>query len=100
MHRDRFYTLSASCPDQVGIIARVSGFIARNGGWILESSFHADAIDGRYFMRIEIKADSLPFLHAEFRERFRAEVADMLAAASTAPPPRRQKLLDRLLDRG
>ena len=23
MHRDRFYTLSASCPDQVGIIARV-----------------------------------------------------------------------------
>ena len=32
MHRDRFYTLSASCPDQVGIIARVSGFIAGNGG--------------------------------------------------------------------
>ena len=25
MHRDRFYTLSASCPDQVGIIAKVSG---------------------------------------------------------------------------
>jgi formyltetrahydrofolate deformylase len=60
MHRDRFYTLTASCPDQVGIIARVSGFIAEHRGWILESSFHADAVDGRYFMRIEIKADSLP----------------------------------------
>ena len=59
MHRDRFYTLSASCPDQVGIIARVSGFIAGNGGWILESSFHSDVLTGRYFMRIEIKADSL-----------------------------------------
>src|SRR5574343_532877 len=68
MHRDRFYTLSASCPDQVGIIARVSGFIAGNGGWILESSFHADALTGRYFMRFEIKADSLPCLLAEFRE--------------------------------
>src|SRR5574343_330475 len=71
MHRDRFYTLSASCPDQVGIIARVSGFIAQHGGWILESSFHADALTGRYFMRLEIKADSLPFMLAELRERFR-----------------------------
>ena len=78
MHRDRFYTLSASCPDQVGIIARVSGFIAQHGGWLLESSFHADALTGRYFMRIEIKADSLPFLLAEFRERFRQEVAEPL----------------------
>ncbi|CAB1370322.1 formyltetrahydrofolate deformylase [Denitratisoma oestradiolicum] len=71
MHRDRFYTLSASCPDQVGIISRVTGFIAEHGGWILESSFHADDITGRYFMRLEIRADSLPFLLAEFRERFR-----------------------------
>ena len=57
MHRDRFYTLSASCPDQVGIIARVSGFIAEHGGWILESSFHADDLTGRYLIRIEINAD-------------------------------------------
>lgn len=78
MHRERFYTLSASCPDQVGIIAKVSGFIANQGGWILESSYHADDITGRYFMRIEIKADSLPFLLAEFRERFRREVAEPL----------------------
>ena len=78
MQRDRFFTLSASCPDQVGIIARVSGFIAGKGGWILESSFHADALTGRYFMRIEIKADTLPFLLAEFRERFATEVAEPL----------------------
>jgi formyltetrahydrofolate deformylase len=75
MHHDRFYTLSASCPDRVGIIARVSGFISEYGGWILESSFHADPAtedsDGRYFMRIEVKADSLPFSLSEFRERFR-----------------------------
>jgi formyltetrahydrofolate deformylase len=79
MHRDRFYTLSASCPDQVGIIAKVSGFIAGNGGWILESSFHSDVLTSRYFMRIEIKASSLPFLLAEFRERFRSEVAEPLS---------------------
>ncbi|MCK9284503.1 MAG: formyltetrahydrofolate deformylase [Rhodocyclaceae bacterium] len=77
MHRERFYTLSASCPDQVGIIARVTGFISGLGGWVLESSFHADALDGRYFMRIEIKAASIPFALAEFRERFRP-IADSL----------------------
>src|SRR5574343_1471471 len=75
MHKDRFYTLSASCPDQVGIIAPVSVFIAGNGACILESIFHSYFLTIRYFMRIEIKADSLPFLLAEFRERFRTEVA-------------------------
>jgi formyltetrahydrofolate deformylase len=81
MHRDRFYTLSASCPDRVGIIARVSGFISEHGGWILESSFHADPAtddsDGRYFMRIEVKADSLPFSLADFRENFRPIADDL-----------------------
>jgi formyltetrahydrofolate deformylase len=70
MHRDRFYTLAASCPDRTGIIARVTSFIAEHRGWILESSFHADDEAGRYFMRLEIKADSLPFMLTEFRQRF------------------------------
>ncbi|MDP1651862.1 MAG: formyltetrahydrofolate deformylase [Rhodocyclaceae bacterium] len=70
MHRDRFYTLAASCPDRTGIIARVTGFIAEHQGWILESSFHADDTEKRYFMRLEIKADSLPFMLTEFRQRF------------------------------
>jgi formyltetrahydrofolate deformylase len=71
MHRGRYYTLTASCPDRTGIIARVTGFFAEHKGWILESSFHADDESARYFMRIEIKADSLPFMLAELRERFR-----------------------------
>ncbi len=77
MHRERFFTLSASCPDQVGIIARVAGFIAEHGGWILESSYHADDMDGRYFMRIEVKASSLPFHLAEFRSRFAPLAAEL-----------------------
>ena len=76
MHRQRFFTLSASCPDRVGIVAKVSGFIAEHKGWILETSLHAEPPQegeavGRYFMRIEIRADSLPFHLAEFRDKFR-----------------------------
>lgn len=52
---DRFYTLNASCPDQVGIIAKVTAFFARHNGWIL--SFHFFSDNSRYFMRLEIKAD-------------------------------------------
>ncbi|MEC5398277.1 formyltetrahydrofolate deformylase [Uliginosibacterium sp. H1] len=70
MQTQRFYTLTASCPDRVGIVARVSNFIAEHGGWILETNLHAEHESRRYFMRIEVKADSLPFLLAEFRERF------------------------------
>ena len=77
MHRERFYTLAASCPDRSGIIAKVTGFFAEHQGWILESSFHADDEAGRYFMRLEIKADSLPFMLAELRERFKP-IADEL----------------------
>jgi formyltetrahydrofolate deformylase len=77
MHRDRFYTLAASCPDRVGIIARVTGFMAEHRGWLLESSFHADDAARRYFMRIEVKANSLPFMLAEFRERFRPIAAEL-----------------------
>ena len=76
MHRERYFTLSASCPDRVGIVAQVSGFIAEHRGWILETALHAEPPGdgetvGRYFMRIEIKAASLPFMLTEFRERFR-----------------------------
>ena len=82
MTTQRYFTFSASCPDGVGIIARVSGFIAEHKGWILESSYHSERPDdqgnaGRYFMRMEIKADSLPFDLAEFRERF-APIAEAL----------------------
>jgi formyltetrahydrofolate deformylase len=78
MHNEHFYTLTASCPDQVGIIARVSGFIAGQGGWILESSYHSDNNENRYFMRMEIRASSLACSAEEFRQKF-APLAASLA---------------------
>ncbi len=77
MHTQHFFTLLASCPDRIGIVAQVAGFIAEHQGWILETSHYADADTGRYFMRIDIKADSLPFHLAEFRRRF-TQIAEAL----------------------
>ena len=64
------YTLTLSCPDKVGIVAAVSGFFAQHGGWIVEASYHADTATGRFFMRQEILANTLPFDVTILREKF------------------------------
>lgn len=66
------YSLSLSCPDQVGIVAAVSGFLASHQGWITEANHHSDPEAQRFFMRQEVLADSLPFGIQEFRDRFAA----------------------------
>ncbi len=70
MSSTRRHTLTISCPDRAGIIAAVSGFIARYGGFIIEASYHTEPEAQQFFMRQEIRADSLPFDANEFRSRF------------------------------
>jgi formyltetrahydrofolate deformylase len=56
----RRYVLTVICPDRVGIVAAVTGLLARLGGSVLEAAQHGDLATGRFFLRIEIVADSLP----------------------------------------
>jgi formyltetrahydrofolate deformylase len=67
---NRHLILTISCPDRAGIIAAVSGFIAQHGGYIVETSYHTEQEAQRFFMRQEIRANSLPFDADEFRHRF------------------------------
>jgi len=70
MSSARRYTLTLTCPDRVGIVAAVSSLIAQHQGWIVEASHHADEPAKRFFLRQEIRADSLPFDVAALREKF------------------------------
>ncbi|WP_447895848.1 formyltetrahydrofolate deformylase [Vreelandella sp. GE22] len=65
-----YYRLVVSCPDQVGIVARVSSFIAQHGGSITEASQHSDLQTGRFFMRYEILADSIGMTAEALEEAF------------------------------
>ncbi|MAM88236.1 formyltetrahydrofolate deformylase [Allohahella sp. A8] len=58
---DRVFRLVIACPDQVGLVAKVSNFLANYNGWITEASHHSDPSIGWFFMRNEIRASSLPF---------------------------------------
>jgi formyltetrahydrofolate deformylase len=71
----RRLVLTITCPDRIGIVAAVTGFIAGLGGSVLEAAQHGDLDTGRFFLRIEVVADSLPIDAIEFRERF-VPVAD------------------------
>ncbi|KJK52799.1 formyltetrahydrofolate deformylase [Lentzea aerocolonigenes] len=79
---ERRYVITFGCPDRTGIIARISSFLADNGGWIVEAAYHTDPETGWFFTRQEVRADSLPFGVDELRTQF-AEVASGLGAQST-----------------
>ena len=64
------YRLVMACPDRVGIVAKVSTFLATYNGWLTEASHHADPVSGWFFMRNEVKASSLPFDLDSFKIAF------------------------------
>ena len=91
----RTLTLSFSCPDTSGIVAGVSAFVAGHQGWITEASQHTETELGRFFMRVEIRAESLDFRAEEFARRFAPVAAQfgMDWKVSDSAQPRRVVLL-------
>lgn len=83
--------LVGSCPDQVGIIARVASFIADHGGNITESNQYEDVRSKTFFMRYGIELLDTEMPASEFAITFRS-LADELRmewhVTDLAPKPR------------
>ncbi|MCS7483047.1 formyltetrahydrofolate deformylase [Umezawaea endophytica] len=79
---ERRYVITFGCPDRTGIVARISSFLADNGGWIVEAAYHTDPDTGWFFTRQEVRADSLPFGVSELRTRF-TEIARELGGTTS-----------------
>ncbi|MBI4497849.1 MAG: formyltetrahydrofolate deformylase [Chloroflexi bacterium] len=62
--------LLISCPDQRGIVAAVSGFIARHHGNILESAQHTEVEDRIFLMRVEFDLEGFTLPRAEIGPSF------------------------------
>jgi formyltetrahydrofolate deformylase len=67
---ERAYRLIISCPDQLGIVAAVSDFIAGHNGWITEAHHYTDPASEWFFMRYVVRAASLPFGLEELKAEF------------------------------
>jgi formyltetrahydrofolate deformylase len=79
---ERRYVLTLTCPDTTGIVARIAGFLAAAGGWIVEAGYHSDAETGWFFTRQVVRADSLPYDADELRHRFADVAAELGGKAS------------------
>jgi formyltetrahydrofolate deformylase len=53
------YILTLSCPDRMGIVHAVSGFLLQNGGNIEEAAQYNDHDTGLFFMRVQFACDQL-----------------------------------------
>ncbi len=62
--------LKISCPDQVGLLARLTQFIACHGGNLLEVHQFTDPLNQWFFARLAIDSDTLPLNLASLRTEF------------------------------
>jgi len=63
--------LKLNCPDAVGLLARITGFIATSGGNLLDVSQYTDPMAGWFFARLAFAGGSA----IENPEKFRADLS-------------------------
>jgi formyltetrahydrofolate deformylase len=87
------YTLTLSCPDRLGLVHAVSGFLLERGGNIEEAAQYNDPDTGLFFMRVQFKCTQLT--HADLRAQlgFFAEPHAMQWSLHATVQPMRTVLL-------
>ena len=86
-------TLSLSCDDRPGLVADVAGFIAGEGGNIVDAQQFNDQSNNRFFMRVlfELREDARGV--DEVRERFAPLAAERGLEWTLRAPGHRQRVL-------
>ena len=81
--------LLVACPDQPGIIAAVTAFVAEHGGNVIDLQQHTDHTDEAFFLRVEFELDQLRPGPGRDRRRLRPRgrpVRHALGARVLRPP--------------
>ena len=64
------YILTIACPDTIGIVAAVSGYLSSNGAFITDSAHFGDILSGQFFMRTVFRLDQSRVSIADFKGGF------------------------------
>jgi len=67
------YTLTLSCPDRLGLVHALSGFLLERSGNIEEAAQYNDASTGLFFMRVQFACSRLGF------DELKSQLADFAA---------------------
>ncbi len=84
--------LKITCPDAVGILARITGTIAGQGGNLLEVSQYTDGANGWFFARLAIEAGSPDWSPDKFRDTFSAIAGELRAEWTLRPVTRKARV--------
>jgi formyltetrahydrofolate deformylase len=85
--------LKLSCPDGVGLLARISGFVAAHGGNLEEVHQFTDDFAGWFFTRMAIDTHSLRTDLVDLRRSFAPLAAEMKAEWSIRPEESRMRVV-------
>lgn len=64
------FTLTVQCPDRVGVVADVAGYLRDNDLFVEESTQFGDLDTGRFFMRMVFSTQDATYTRARFAEGF------------------------------
>ncbi len=84
--------LKISCPDRVGLLARLTGFVAHHGGNLLEVHQFTDSLTGWFFARLAIDTESLALDTPLLRKAFAPLGGDLQAEWSIRPAEQRMRV--------
>ena len=85
--------LKLSCPDQVGLLSRISGWVAEQGGNLVEVHQFTDAAAGWFFTRMEIDTHTLRADLLDLRERFTPLATELSADWTLRPAESRPRVV-------
>lgn len=78
MNQQTTAILLAECPDQAGIIAKVTNFLTKNNGNIVDLEQHVDTADKHFFMRVEWQLENFSIDREQIQKTFSEEVGSAL----------------------
>lgn len=74
-HHSETVIIRMHCPDQSGIVARITDFISRNNGNIVALDQHTDRDEKRFFMRVEWELDAFSLTKEQISPAFEHSIA-------------------------
>ncbi|RFC45300.1 MAG: formyltetrahydrofolate deformylase [Verrucomicrobia bacterium] len=85
--------LKVSCPDRVGLLARIANFVAEQGGNLKEVHQFTDPAEGWFFSRMEIETHTLRCDVKALRDAFEPLASELNAEWSLRPAESRPKVV-------
>ncbi|GAB5451553.1 MAG: formyltetrahydrofolate deformylase [Halioglobus sp.] len=87
------YTLSFSCPDRLGVVARYSGLLYECGAYITEVSNYSDPVSDRFFLRCVFDDRALTVSIDELKQRWQTLAVELHLDYTLRSATQRPRLL-------